>query len=393
MIGLFILDSDYDSLLRKGVADGILDRLEDGFLERAITIHPFTQSDRQVDLSPNVTLFEMKQPNGRGPRPVLWFVFLIHLIKVTSRTISLVRQNHVDFIRAQDPYFCGLIGLVVSRLTGRRFCVSIHADYDRMDELDPKFGAPRIFGSRQLACWLERRVLSRADRVLAITGYIAGYARRHGAPAERIRLFRHMVKIDNFSPTPVSSESNLICVVSRLTLQKHILDVARVARALKDRGVRFQIEVAGDGEARADLISLIRELDVEDKVKLLGFQSRGSVAELLARSAVNLCLCGGASLIEAGMIGRPSVAYDWEWHNEVVIDGETGRLVAEGDYEAAAAAIADLLSEPKRICQMGVASGRLMRDMYDLDALLEARRAAYRDLLAIGNAERAQPCG
>src|SRR3546814_5502872 len=49
MVGIFVLDSDYDSLLRKGVVDSISDRLEDGLLHEAITIHPFALHERRIE--------------------------------------------------------------------------------------------------------------------------------------------------------------------------------------------------------------------------------------------------------------------------------------------------------------------------------------------------------
>ena len=380
MNGLFIVNSDYDSLVEKGVAHGISERREDGFLETAITIHPFAVQNRELDLAPGARLIEIRNPDYRGWRPIQWVVYLAHICAVIFRLVILVRRCEIDFVRAQDPYYCGLIGLIVARLTGRKFCISIHADYDRMDELDPGRGAPRIFGSRSFAKRLERFLLARADRVLAISQYIADYACRNGADRRVIRLFRHMVNTEDFSTSPFP-ENQTVSVVSRLSLQKHILDVAKIARELADRAVVFRIEIAGGGEDRKRLEALLRELGVDEKVVLLGFQSRKTVAELLGRSSINLCLCGGASLIEAGMVGRPSVAYDWEWHREVVVDGETGRLVGEGDWRGAAAAVAELLEQPARAAEMGRSAGAKVRAMYDRQTLLAARREVYRELV------------
>src|SRR3546814_20250982 len=108
-------------------------------------------------------------------------------------------------------------------------------------------------------------------------------------------------------------------------MQKHVLDVAWIARALKDRGVPFRIEIAGDGEARDQLVALMKDLDIEEQVMLLGFQDRENVAALLPRSSVNLCLHGGVSRAEAAVVERHSVAYDWAWQSEVIVDGPTGR--------------------------------------------------------------------
>lgn len=383
MNGLFIVDSDYNSLVQKGVVSGIAARNEGGFLGEAITVHPFALCDRNISLSGGACLVEIRNPTGGRVRPILWLRYLLHLCVVLHRVTGLVRRHRIDFIRAQDPYFCGLLGYIAARITGRKFCISVHADYDRMEELAPGRAAPRIFQSRYLAKCLERFLFSRADRILAITEYTARYAERNGAREDRIRLFRHMLDMSDFCFTPHPG-GNVISVVSRLSLQKHILDVVTIALALKQRGVVCRIEVAGDGDLRDQLEDMIRCHELNKMVVLLGFQDRRGVADLYRRAAVNLALHGGASLIEASFSGRPTVAYDWEWHREAVIDGETGCLVAEGDQLAAADALADLLSAPERSSQMGRNANQLIMKKYDGAALLEARRDVYRGLVGSG---------
>ena len=64
------------------------------------------------------------------------------------------------------------------------------------------------------------------------------------------------------------------------------------------------------------------------------------------------------ALLEAQMCGLPVVAGRTGGVPDIVADGETGLLTPEGDDEAFAAALADLLDDPARRARMGLAAAR-----------------------------------
>jgi rhamnosyl/mannosyltransferase len=148
-----------------------------------------------------------------------------------------------------------------------------------------------------------------------------------------------------------------------------------------DTSVNLRIEVAGDGEARDELEKMIHDFNLTDRVILLGYQGRQGVKDLLIRSSVCLVLCGGASLVEAAAMSCPLVAYDWEWHSEVVETGKTGILVPEGDTLAAAEALKYFLQNPEIAAEIGCQARERVTRMYQRDRLMNARRAVYAELI------------
>ncbi len=387
---LFILDSDYDSLVAKGVIASALNRDEDGLFENVFTVHPFATHDRDIDLADNHLLIEFRQDTSPGTRPILWLRHFLHLTRVWLALVCLVRRERINLVRAQDPYYCGILGWSICQVTRAKFCVSIHTDYDRAEGLDPVAGVPRLFGSRAAAKRLERFILGRAQRILAISTYIGDYARCHGADPEKIRIFRHRVKLSagldqvNSRTTHASSPCPVIAVVSRLTDQKHIMDIPVIARLLRGIVPEFRFEIAGDGEARFKLEAAIEAEGLERHVQLLGFQDSARVHALLNRASAYLSLCSGAALIEAGAAGTPTVAYDWEWHSELILDGETGILIPENDYAEAAHALARLLCDTQLASRMGMALRNCVFDEFEEGRLLKAHRAVYREMLEGG---------
>jgi glycosyltransferase involved in cell wall biosynthesis len=113
-----------------------------------------------------------------------------------------------------------------------------------------------------------------------------------------------------------------------------------------------------------------------------GFQPRETVIALRFAAAVNLVPMGGFSLIEACASGRPVVAYNVEWHAELVEDGRSGLLVDAEDCVGLAAAVASLLDNPGRSNSMGAAARERAFALHNIENVYRARSAVYRDILA-----------
>jgi glycosyltransferase involved in cell wall biosynthesis len=384
MNGLFVVPAELDSLQKKGVTAGILDRDEQGFLNTAVTVHPFADRDRLVQLSERCPVYELKQP-ASPYRVLLWWQILVHLLRSTWLLLRLIRRHRIDFVRAHSPHYIALMSWVAARLAHLPFCISLHADYDKMHELDPIGGAPRVLGSRALARRLETVMLRRADRVLVISDYIGRYAMQRGAPGGRIRLFRHAIPLADFGKQQDGARARhrlVIGVVSRLSRQKFVYDIVSIAEKLRQRGVNFVIKIAGDGEERAGLLQRISEMDLARSIEILGFRSRGELVELHSECDVHLSLICGASLVEACAAGVCVVGYDVEWQSELIYSGKTGILVPEGDHDAAADAIERLAQDPVKRRRLGEAGRAAARTMFDPVSLRHARRSVYQELVS-----------
>jgi glycosyltransferase involved in cell wall biosynthesis len=70
-------------------------------------------------------------------------------------------------------------------------------------------------------------------------------------------------------------------------------------------------------------------------------------------------------MIEAGAAGLPVVSTDTDGACEIVLDGETGRLVPVGDASALADGLVDLLSHPERARMMGERARQHVAERFD----------------------------
>jgi glycosyltransferase involved in cell wall biosynthesis len=93
--------------------------------------------------------------------------------------------------------------------------------------------------------------------------------------------------------------------------------------------------VVGEGTYRPELETLIRDLELEERVELTG--RRRDAFEMLADSHVFWHLSESEGLpmvvLEAMASGLPVVGFDVRGTRDVIVDGETGYLVPFGDIE------------------------------------------------------------
>ncbi len=86
-------------------------------------------------------------------------------------------------------------------------------------------------------------------------------------------------------------------------------------------------------------------------------------------------------VIEAMSQQVPAVVTDSGGSPELIEDGVSGRIVASGDADALASAIDELLGDPERRRQMGVAAEERIRTCFNPDITVEKTLAVYSQLL------------
>lgn len=179
-------------------------------------------------------------------------------------------------------------------------------------------------------------------------------------------------------PLPPAAAPRLVCV-GRLCEQKGQLLLLQAAARLMQRGVDFELVLAGDGEMRGEVQALIDTLGLAGRVRITGWISGADVREhlLAARALVLASFAEGlpVAIMEAMALRRPVIATMVAGIPELVRDGEHGWLVPAGDVEALASAMqACLRLEPDALARMGEAARRCVLERHDVD--VEAARLA-----------------
>jgi len=142
---------------------------------------------------------------------------------------------------------------------------------------------------------------------------------------------------------------------------------ARVANRYPDSILR----IAGDGDDRREIEGVIRELKLENRVQLLGKLPRSQILQEMVWADL-FALLGwdepfATVYIEAMAAGILVLCANDGGINDVLVDGVHGRSVPPQDANAAAGALAEILSDAKGRRRMGEAARALFLDRLTTD--------------------------
>jgi glycosyltransferase involved in cell wall biosynthesis len=155
------------------------------------------------------------------------------------------------------------------------------------------------------------------------------------------------------------------------------------------RGLRFTLDVLGDGPLRAALEAQAKALDLSERVTFHGMLPQERCSALLAESDAlvlpSLRECGGAVVLEAMACGLPVVATDWGGPADY-LDADTGILVQPTSHaefvSGLASAMRRLIEAPALRTQLGAAGRRRVEREFDwerkIDRMLEIYAEAAR---------------
>jgi glycosyltransferase involved in cell wall biosynthesis len=394
---LFFVPEHYDNLVTKGVEKMIFERDENDFFQKVIIVHPLCYKTRSLKLSESFDLFEIGFdliPNEKRSRLLIYLQLPVHFIRVIWGAVRLAKKFKIDLIRANDPYWMGLFAYIVSKICNIPFCVSIHADYEKRMELDKNLTMCSVFGSYKLAIYLERFILSKSPMVMPIRETLGVKAVANCAPPESIRVIPHGIDLSPFVVPPkhdihslfgLNPNSKIISFVGRFSKENYIDDIIEIALKLGQQRDDFVFVMAGGGKEELRIKAKVEEDPFLNKhVVLTGFQQRYVCFDIRRASYISLCLMSGFSLIEACAAAHPVVAYDVEWHFELVKNNETGFLVKENDVDGIVKALDWLLDHPEESEKMGQNAKALAFELHDLKKTTIIQMQWYSELLNKG---------
>jgi colanic acid/amylovoran biosynthesis glycosyltransferase len=176
----------------------------------------------------------------------------------------------------------------------------------------------------------------------------------------------------------VPDKLQLVCV-GRLCEQKGQLLLLEAMKMLADRGVDFELVLAGDGEMRAEIEQLMVKYHLTSRVRITGWISSDQVRDeiLAARALVLPSFAEGLPVVimEAMSLCRPVLTTYVAGIPELVQHEKSGLLFEAGSVEALAAAIQSILSMPdSALVQMGEAARQQVLLRHDID--VEASKLA-----------------
>lgn len=189
-------------------------------------------------------------------------------------------------------------------------------------------------------------------------------------------------------PAPAPARARLVSI-GRLNPEKGQVLLAEAAARLRDQGIDVEIVLVGDGPARAQIERRAREGGVEDRLRLVGWQSSDEVRAWIlgSRAVVVSSFAEGIPvvLLEAMALRRPAIATCVGGIPELVRPGENGWLVPAGSAEELARAMREAVTAPEeQLRRMGERGRQLVLERHDLAAGVGELAALFERVLGPG---------
>jgi glycosyltransferase involved in cell wall biosynthesis len=304
-----------------------------------------------------------------------------------SRLAAVIREHNVDIVHARSraPAWSAM---AAAHRTGAKFMTTFHGTYNL-----GWFGLKHIYNS----------VMTRGERVIAISEFIAEHARRvYGTRPEKIRVIHRGVDLKKFDPVRVSPERIIqlahkwrlpdgypvIMLPGRLTRWKGQEVLIRALAELGRHDVRCLLVGSDQGRTgyRQELVDLIRKTGLTDVVHIVDECNDMPAAYMLTDVAVSASTdpeAFGRVVVEAQAMGRPVIATDHGAPRETILPGRTGWLTSPGDPHSLAQALDRFLAlSADERGDMAQLAQSFVRANFTKESMCSRTLAVYDELLS-----------
>jgi glycosyltransferase involved in cell wall biosynthesis len=287
-----------------------------------------------------------------------------------------VRRRAIDVIHAHN-YEAAVAGLLIARATGRPLVYHGHSAL--AEELPTYFVRPagRRWAAR-LGHFLDAQVPRRATFCIAVTEELGALLRRRGVSDAALACIAPAGRpADLGAPPAPRPPGACICYAGNLDGYQNLDFLLRAFARVRQRvpGARLVLVTHAPAVARA----------VDDGVELVYAATYAEVRERLAAADVAVCPRVERSgfpmkLLNYMAAGKAIVASAGS--GKGLVDGVTGRVVADGDEAGFADAVVALLGDPALRERLGGAARRAVESHEAWEGVLDRLEAIYRAVTA-----------
>lgn len=264
---------------------------------------------------------------------------------VVNKLKDLIESENYEIVHSHGAR-ANLISYFLKKKVKAKFITTVHSDY--LLDFKDNFYKNIVFTN------LNKFALKRFDNYIAVSDSFKDMLVSRGYDKNKIFTIYNGIFLEDRDIKDKESylkEKNIaykdkfiVGILARLDKVKDHETFLRAAREVstKDKSVIFLI--AGDGQDKEHLLSLRKELDLEDNVYFLGNEEHPY--DFLNAIDINV-LCSLSEsfpyvIMEGGSLKKATIASKVGGIPKIILDGETGKLFEKQDYKALAAHILDL---------------------------------------------------
>ena len=244
---------------------------------------------------------------------------------------------------------------------------------------------------------LERLAARHTDRIVTVADAMTEQSVAAGiGPREKFVTVYSGVQTEWFTPDPkkrraarkqwdVDDDHVVVGTVARLFRNKGYEQLIPALAKVAAENDRLRFVWIGDGADRSRYLDELTRRGIRDRVTLTGLVPPAEVADLVQGFDL-LVHCSQweglpRSVVQALLLEVPAISFDIDGAPEVVLDGQTGRLVPLNDVPALADAVLQLADDPEIRARMGQAGRQHCLTRFSHHHMVDQLERLYRELL------------
>jgi len=206
-------------------------------------------------------------------------------------------------------------------------------------------------------------------------------------------IFSPLGARDEFFEINPDYSSKRFIAIGRFAEMKSPLSTIKAFHKVLKNFPNAKLTFAGDGELFEDTKNLVDQLSIQDSVEFVGWISPEEQINLLSKSAIFIqhsvtTSIGDAegtpvAILEASAAGLPIVSTKHGGIVDTVIDGKTGYLVDENDWEEMGNRMEELLRSPELIEEFGQNGRQFILENFSMKKHIEEIEKAIRTIVKL----------
>lgn len=299
-------------------------------------------------------------------------------VSVITRLLNICRTRDVSIWHGHD-YKTDALGLLLSRLHPMKLVSTVHG-WGVRSRKTPLYHA------------IDRASLRRHDRVICVSDDLLDQCLAAGISIDRCCEIENAIDLNACATLPDRNTSRarfgisdgpVIGAIGRLSKEKAFEVLIKAVDQLIATGIDATLLIAGDGPERESLQQLIRALDREKHIRLLGHvaEPRDLFATLDAFAISSRSEGLPNVLLESLASGVPVVSTAVGGIPRVVTHEHNALLVPIDNTDALTLALTRLLSNPSLAGHLADEGHKTVANRYSFDVRMRKVAAVYDELL------------
>lgn len=265
--------------------------------------------------------------------------FFYYLLPTLRQLWQLLSKNNIDIVHIHYPGESGIYFALLRRFCRFKLVASIHGA-----DLFPN-GKPKSHYSRSIQFLLNTAdlIITPSQNTLKAVITVFPHLQSKG-------MFIHNgINLDEFVPEsflPFSGKEYILCVATH-EYKKGIDVLIQAFARFNSSKAGLELWLVGEGPIRGELEQLVRDLDLETRVKFLGSRNRAEIWKLMHQCTLFVLPSRaepfGIVLLEALACRKPIIATAVGGIPEIIEHGKNGILVEPENPEVLSTAIETVL--------------------------------------------------